>query len=76
VENNAKEAGEKAGEEAAKEGLEQVAEEAFLADIIKICEEEGFKKGQEIFGDFGGQVNQFSHKKWKKYLFLLEYELI
>ncbi len=56
VENNARQAGEKAGEEASKDCLEQAAEEAFLADIIKICEEEGLKKGQEVFGDFGGQV--------------------
>lgn len=61
VENNAQQAGEKAGEDASKDGLEQAAEEAFLADIIKICEEEGLKKGQEIYGDFGGQVKTIIH---------------
>ena len=56
VVNGAKDAGEKAAEDAFKEGLEQVAEEAFLPHILKMCEEEGLKKGQEIFGEFGGQV--------------------
>jgi hypothetical protein len=33
-----------------------VAEEAFLPHILKMCEEEGEKKGAEVFGEFGGQV--------------------
>ena len=56
--NGAKDAGEKAAEEAFKESLEQVAEEAFLPHILKMCEEEGEKKGQEVFGEFGGQIGK------------------
>ena len=27
-----------------------------MDDIVKICEEEGAKKGSEVFGDFGAKV--------------------
>ncbi len=56
--NGAKDAGEKAAEESFKEGLEQVAEEAFLPHILKMCEEEGHKKGEEVFGEFGAQIGK------------------
>ena len=52
----AEEAGEQAAIETAKETADQAAEEAFLDDIVKICEEEGRDKGSEIFGDFGATV--------------------
>jgi hypothetical protein len=65
--NGAKESGEKAAEEAFKEGLEQIAEEAFLPHILKMCEEEGQKKGEEVFGDFGGQVSIHDLSRFSKY---------
>ena len=52
----AEEAGEQAAIDAAKEAADQAAEEAFLDVIVQICEEEGRKKGTEIFGEFGGTV--------------------
>jgi hypothetical protein len=52
----AEEAGEQAAIDAAKEAADQAAEEAFLDVIVQICEEEGLKKGSEIFGEFGGTV--------------------
>ena len=29
-----------------------------MPHILKMCEEEGLKKGQEIFGEFGGQIGK------------------
>ena len=53
---NAVEAAEKAAMEAAKEAAFEAAETEFLDDIVKICQEEGLKKGSEVFGEFGGQI--------------------
>ena len=56
VVTNAVEAAEKAAMEAAKEAALEAAETEFLDDIVKICQEEGLKKGSEVFGEFGGQI--------------------
>ena len=47
-----------AGEAAAKEVAEEAAVEALIGDIVKMCEEEGTKVGNEVYGEFGGSIGK------------------
>ena len=46
------------GEAAAKEVAEEAAVEALLGDIVKMCEEEGGRVGNEVYGEFGASVGK------------------
>ena len=53
----AEESAEKAGSEAALEAANEASEDAaFLEDLLKMCEEEGRKKGDEIYGEYGAKI--------------------
>ena len=47
--NEAKEAGKKAGCQAAEDFISQELEALLMPDIIKICEENGKAKGEEVW---------------------------
>ena len=47
-----------AGEAAAKEVAEEAAVEALIGDIVKMCEEEGTRVGNEVYGEFGGSIGK------------------
>ena len=54
--NEAKEAGKRVGFQTAQLFIAEELEALILPEITKACEEAGKAKGEEIFGEFGGQV--------------------